>query len=202
MRPELLSRRHFLGTLGAAALWVRALELGTLPPPPNDTGEDGDTSREGAETWRGETLVTLTAAQAADLDAFAEQIVPSERDGLGARDAGSVFFIDRALASFAKTQRPLFTKGLAELQAAAAKRGARSFAALPAARQTEVLKAMETAKSEFFAAARAAVITGMFADPKYGGNRNKIGWRLLGFEDRFHWMAPFGWYDREANRAT
>src|SRR5207253_6848167 len=119
----------------------------------------------------------------------------------GARDAGAVFFVDRALASFAKAQRPLFAKGMAELHEAAAKRGARSFAALPAARQAEVLHAMEAAKSEFFGGARAAVIAGMFADPQYGGNRNKVGWRLLGFEDRFHWTAPFGWYDRAENRA-
>ena len=39
-------------------------------------------------------------------------------------------------------------------------------------------------------------ISGMFADPKYGGNVNKSGWKLLGFDDQFSWAAPFGWYDR------
>ena len=44
---------------------------------------------------------------------------------------------------------------------------------------------------------RGATIAGMFSNPEYGGNRDKIGWKLLGFEDRFSWAAPFGWYDRD-----
>ena len=35
----------------------------------------------------------------------------------------------------------------------------------------------------------------------YGGNRDKVGWKLIGFEDRFHWNAPFGHYDAESTRA-
>ena len=31
---------------------------------------------------------------------------------------------------------------------------------------------------------------------KYGGNANKSGWKLVGFDDKFSWAAPFGWYDR------
>jgi gluconate 2-dehydrogenase gamma chain len=153
------------------------------------------------EYYRGERLVTFTAAEAADLDAFAAQIVPSAPDGLGAREAGSVFFVDRALAAPTREQRPLFARGLAELRAAAGRRGARSFAALSPAAQSEVLTAMEKAKSEFFAAARAAVVVGLLADPKYGGNRGKVGWKLIGFDDRFHWTAPFGHYDAESTRA-
>jgi gluconate 2-dehydrogenase gamma chain len=33
----------------------------------------------------------------------------------------------------------------------------------------------------FFATVYQNVIEGMFADPMYGGNRNKAGWKLLGF---------------------
>lgn len=42
-----------------------------------------------------------------------------------------------------------------------------------------------------------ATITGFLANPEYGGNTGKIGWKLIGFEDRFVWSAPFGWYDGE-----
>jgi gluconate 2-dehydrogenase gamma chain len=196
MTPDELSRRRFLGTLaaGSAAVWLHALAA-----PPALAAPNARPNRD--ETYRGERLAALTAAEAADLDAFAAQIVPSAPDGLGAREAGSVFFVDRGLADVAREQRPLFTKGLAELRAAAARRGARTFAALPPAAQTEILTGMEKAKSEFFAAARAAVVVGMLADPKYGGNRDKVGWKLIGFEDRFHWAAPFGHYDAEGTRA-
>jgi gluconate 2-dehydrogenase gamma chain len=205
MSPDELTRRRFVGSLSgaAAALWLAGLGCAPENPPPgSEAGHDarGDSSHSG-ERYRDEALRSLTAAQAADLDAFAAQIVPSAPDGLGAREAGSVFFVDRALADVAREQRPLITKGLAELRAAAARRGARSFAALAPAAQTEILTGMEKAKSEFFAAARAAVVVGMLADPKYGGNRGKVGWKLLGFEDRFHWTAPFGHYDAESTRA-
>jgi hypothetical protein len=42
-------------------------------------------------------------------------------------------------------------------------------------------------------------ITGFLANPEYGGNSGKVGWRLVGFEDRFAWSAPFGWYDADAS---
>jgi hypothetical protein len=46
---------------------------------------------------------------------------------------------------------------------------------------------------------RFLTIAGTFANPSWGGNRDKIGWRLLGFEDRFVWQPPFGDYDPGAN---
>jgi gluconate 2-dehydrogenase gamma chain len=35
----------------------------------------------------------------------------------------------------------------------------------------------------------------MLSNPEYGGNFNKMGWKLIGFDDRFSWAPPFGWYD-------
>jgi hypothetical protein len=37
---------------------------------------------------------------------------------------------------------------------------------------------------------------GMFIDPIHGGNFNKVGWKMIGFEDRYSWTPPFGYYDR------
>ena len=45
---------------------------------------------------------------------------------------------------------------------------------------------------------RFATVAGMFANPEYGGNADKTGWKLLGFNDQFSWSSPFGWYDRNA----
>lgn len=203
MSADELTRRRFLGALAGstAALWLSPLvPLSSLQAQQSFSALPNDTAQPG-ETYRGERLVTLTAAQAADFDAFAAQIVPSAPDGLGAREAGSVFFIDRGLATFAKPQRPLFVQGLGALHDAAVAHGAPAFAALPADAQVEILRAMEAEKSEFFAAARVAVVAGLLTDPKYGGNRGKVGWKLIGFEDRFHWTAPFGHYDAENTRA-
>ena len=41
-------------------------------------------------------------------------------------------------------------------------------------------------------------MAGMLANPEYGGNYNKSGWKMIGFVDQFSWSAPFGWYDQHA----
>jgi hypothetical protein len=40
-------------------------------------------------------------------------------------------------------------------------------------------------------------LVGMFALPKYGGNRDGVGWKLLGFQDQHIFEPPFGYYDRD-----
>lgn len=141
---------------------------------------------------------TFTDAEAGEVDAIASLIIPSD-DSPGAREAGVVDFIDRSLSSFAREQRPLFSAGIADLarRAAAAHPGAKSFASLGASQQTEILHQLEQAKSDFFTAMLAATAAGMFANPEYGGNRDKIGWKLIGFNDRFFWQSPFGYYDHD-----
>ena len=47
---------------------------------------------------------TLDPAMAAEIDAITSQIIPST-DGPGAREAGVIYFIDRALSTFDADQR-------------------------------------------------------------------------------------------------
>jgi hypothetical protein len=36
---------------------------------------------------------------------------------------------------------------------------------------------------------------------RYGGNREQVGWSLIGFEGHHGaWTYPFGYYDAEASR--
>ena len=44
---------------------------------------------------------------------------------------------------------------------------------------------------------RYLTLAGMFSLPEHGGNRDQIGWRLLGFENRHAWQPPFGFYDAD-----
>ena len=40
----------------------------------------------------------------------------------------------------------------------------------------------------------------LFSMPKYGGNRDKVGWELIGFEgDHGPWTYPFGYYDAQVH---
>ncbi len=176
-----LSRRDFLSaaTTGVGAVWLGARVVGAARPGPS-TG-----------------LRSLTSTQAEALDALTAQIIPTD-DTPGAREAGVARFIDQGLASFASEQRSLFESGLADLETAArAYPGATSFAGLRPEQQVEVMQGMEAQRSQFFEAVLAATMAGMFANPEYGGNQDKVGWKLIGFEDRFAWQPPFGYYDRE-----
>ena len=140
----------------------------------------------------------LTPDQAADVDAIAAQIIPTD-DLPGAREAGAVYFVDHSLATWAQGQRDPFTHGLDGLNREVGHRwpGTDRFASLSHERQIELLHAVE--HTPFFQMIRFFTIAGTFANPSWGGNRDKSGWRILGFEDRFVWQPPFGDYDPGAN---
>src|SRR5271166_2073860 len=57
---------------------------------------------------------TLDAASAAEIDAITSQILPST-DGPGAREAGVIYFIDRALSTFDAHLREAYRTGMAEV---------------------------------------------------------------------------------------
>jgi gluconate 2-dehydrogenase gamma chain len=127
-----------------------------------------------------------------EISAIASQIIPSD-DSPGAREAGVIYFIDRALATFDADKRGLYTKGLedAERKRAELFPGSKNIAELHAEQQIRLLEAIET--TEFFEQVRTHCIMGFFGNPSYGGNRDLAGWKLIGFED--HFEPPFGYYD-------
>jgi gluconate 2-dehydrogenase gamma chain len=65
----------------------------------------------------------------------------------------------------------------------------KSFAALETAQQDQVLGGLETNEiklkdgggKEFFETILQNTMEGFFADPVYGGNRDMVGWKLIGF---------------------
>jgi hypothetical protein len=141
------------------------------------------------------SFANLTPTEARTMRALAAQIIPAEGELPGAEKAGVVYFVDRAFAMpFFADSATAIRDGLADLDARAkAAGGHRDFAAAPDAEQISILRAIET--TPFFAAARTMVVIGMFADPTYGGNRDAVGWSLLGVEHHPMFTAPFGWYD-------
>jgi len=145
-------------------------------------------------------FMALTPAQAAAVDALASRILPSVDGRPGAHEAGVVYFVDKALATFNAAQKKLYGKGLADLDRRAKRRvkGAAGFADLTPAQQDDVIHTIE--KTPFFEAIRFNTIVGMFALPSWGGNRDFSGWHLLGLEHQPIFQAPFGYYDADANR--
>jgi hypothetical protein len=47
----------------------------------------------------------------------------------------------------------------------------------------------------FFELLRTHTLYGFLGNPSYGGNRDRAGWKLIGFEDRMAYQPPFGYYD-------
>jgi gluconate 2-dehydrogenase gamma chain len=139
--------------------------------------------------------------QVAEVESVAAQIIPTDETP-GAREAGAVYFIDRALTTFDKGRQSVYTQGLHSLQAKTSQLfpGAAKFSGLTPAQQIQVLKAIET--TPFFAQVRTHTVTGFLSNPEYGGNQNKIGWNLIGFEGKFNYQPPFGYYDRESKSAA
>lgn len=144
----------------------------------------------------GTTLKVLTTAQARDVEAIAAQIVPSGATP-GAREAGVVYFIDHVLAGVFRSEAEGFLGGLESFRKefALAHAGTDSFADLSQAAQLEYLEAIE--QTAFFGAMRFLTVLGLLALPSYGGNRDKLGWKLVGFVDRHAWEPPFGHYDAD-----
>lgn len=185
------SRREFVATVGSiGAVWLLA-----------DAAERSDAVAHAAHqvAQAQPSLSVLTREQAAEVEAFASRIIPSD-DTPGAREAGVVYFIDRALGTWAKDQLPVFTEGLQKLSrdVGAKFSGQTRLSALTPAQQDEVLKSIE--QTPFFGQMRFATLAGMFSLPTYSGNRDFVGWKLLGQQEAMEYRTPFGWYDRPANR--
>ena len=132
----------------------------------------------------------FNAADAETVAAITERIMPDAPGKPGAREAGVLNYIDLALAGAYSDQQDFYRRGLASLDAYCRKAHNASFVRLDAAKQDEVLIALEEGKAEgftwpasqeFFNTVRIHTMEGMFADPLYGGNKNFSGWRLVGF---------------------
>lgn len=180
------SRRTFLlGSLsGVGAAWVMA----------NVAGIEEAQAFVQQTAARGTSFAFFTPAQAAEVEAVAAQIIPTDSTP-GAREARVIHFIDRVLSTFEKGRQGDYLEGLKLLQTQTTQLfpSASSFSALPSDGQIKVLTAIET--TPFFNLLRTHTITGFFASPVHGGNADKVGWRLVNYDDSLNHRPPFGYYD-------
>ena len=178
------TRRHWFSTCLAMAAWADVL-----------SAQQHAHSTAGSATPHFETLDPNTATE---IEAIASQIIPST-DGPGAREAGVIYFIDRALSTFATDDRESYRTGMAQLQQKRKELfpNSTSIAALTNQQQIDLIRAIET--SEFFELLRTHTVLGFLGNPSYGGNRGEIGWKQIGFEDKMAYQPPFGYYDAQVN---
>ena len=143
------------------------------------------------------TFENITNAEAREIIAIAARILPTT-DTPGATEAGAVYFFDKAFGTFfadlagpARGMLAGFQSGVASAYA-----GAEIFSDLDVVDQDAYLKSVE--KTPFFQGARFMTLAGVFGMSMYGGNRDDIGWKLVGMDGPPHaWLPPFGYYDTE-----
>ena len=95
--------------------------------------------------------------------------------------------------------RQLYLGGVQELvKLAQDDFGADGFCSLDSSEQDRVLTVLEQRGSPFFSLLVRHTMEGFYGDPRHGGNKNRVGWKLLGFPGaRFPdgYQPPLGWYD-------
>jgi gluconate 2-dehydrogenase gamma chain len=175
-----MRRRHFLRLSSSGALLYFTL--------------DGVPKLEGQGAATLVPLRFFTEEQALVVAAATSRIFPTDESGPGANEAGVALYIDCQLAGpygrdryrYTKgpfvegspeqgyqsqaTPREIYRQGITELK---------GFEKLSDAQKDEKLRSIET--SIFFRLLRQHTMEGMFCDPMHGGNRNLIGWQLIGF---------------------
>jgi hypothetical protein len=139
----------------------------------------------------------ITQAEAREIVALAARILPTT-DTPGATEAGAVYFFDKAFGTFLADNIDTARTLLAEFQAGIADPypGAERFSDLDEKDQDAYLAANED--SRFFFMLRFLTLAGVFGMSTWGGNRDDIGWKLIGMDGPPHaWAPPFGYYDAE-----
>ena len=132
----------------------------------------------------------LSAGEARTLEALCERIIPADQDP-GAAGAGVVCYIDRRLAGPFRKFRKTYRCGLAATEATATAMCGKPFTGLAPDEQDRVLRAMETGEARggawkqvsapsFFALVLSHTMQGFYGDPRHGGNRDRVSWKMLG----------------------
>jgi gluconate 2-dehydrogenase gamma chain len=202
---ESLNRRLFLskGVRGLTAVWASAHWPALLAA--------ADHARHAAQSATPPKFEFFTPEQAAEIDAITARIIPTDETP-GAREAGVVYFIDRALNTFAKDAQKAYQEGLPELQARVTEMfpGVAKFSAATPEQQDEVLHSFDEGNTtarrpfrarpgaqDFFETLRQHTISGFLIDPDYGGNHDGAGWKVIGREREHMFQPPFGYYDKD-----
>ncbi len=128
---------------------------------------------------------------------------PSARRSCRAVDAAVLarpmrcIFIDRSLSTYFASMAAWLSPGARGFSGQISRRqpGVSSFAAAGSAQQIAFLKTVD--RTPFFEITRTLTVLGMFSSPKYGGNFQGSGWKMMGFVDQHAFAPPFGYYDAE-----
>ena len=183
-RRDLFKRASLVG----AALTIPSSAKATEGRP--DAAEQGRPAAPApAAAPQREPVENLTAAEADLLEAICARIIPSDKNGPGAREARAAHYIDRGLGGALKDSREAYRVGFAAFDRYCRSSRGAAFTELSERDQDSVLIDVETgaatgftgSSGTFFNMVRTHTLQGTFGDPFYGGNANFVGWDLIGY---------------------
>ncbi|HEX9147387.1 MAG TPA: gluconate 2-dehydrogenase subunit 3 family protein, partial [Candidatus Binatia bacterium] len=115
------------------------------------------------------------------IEAATDRIIPADRDP-GARETGVVDYIEKTLATYEAEHAPLYSAGVQELDRLAREKfTAEQFISLRPEQQDEILAHLEKQRSPFFSILIEHTMQGFYGDPRHGGNRDGMSWKMIGF---------------------
>ncbi len=131
----------------------------------------------------------LSEDEARTLEALVDRIIPADHDP-GAAWAGVANFIDLQLAGPYRHLQKTYRLGLAGLNESSLAMFDSRFTALAPKQQDGLLRAMEKGQapgttwkqlpaSQFFDLAVNHTMQGFYGDPRHGGNRERVSWKML-----------------------
>ena len=131
----------------------------------------------------------FTLDEARTLAGMVDQIIPPDQDA-GAAWAGIVNYIDRQLCGPYENLQEAYRRGLAGVDQASQSLHGKLFADVESREQIDILRRLEDSKapgavwkqrssSEFFAMVVDHTMQGFYGDPRHGGNREGVSWKML-----------------------
>ena len=200
-----ITRRGFVQSLGAASLAPAAL-LTQAAAPVADAAKTPPAAEGDKPLY-----LYFNADEAGFIEAACERLIPHDEVGPGALDAGVPNYLDKQLGGSWGAGERLYRSGpwqqgspsqgyqlpftpgelfhnalraiLTEFE------GKTAFKDLPPDQQDAYLKTLEAGGQDlggvpsatFFATLLQMTVEGYFSDPIYGGNKNMVAWKMIGF---------------------
>jgi len=131
----------------------------------------------------------FTETEAKTVIAFAEQIIPADKDP-GATDANVINFIDKQLVGPYTRFQEMYRKGIPAIENSAQKMFQKAFYDLDFTVQTEFMIKMEkgelpeefwqeTSQTNFFRLMLDHTMQGFYGSPRHGGNVNYVSYKMM-----------------------
>lgn len=162
----------------------------------------------------------FTLEEAREVEAIVERLIPADDLSASGKEAGCAVFIDRQLASHYGRYERLYQHGpfvpgveppselvpaeryrvgLEQLGRHCQATFGKRFSELEGDQRDEVLRKMESGdiafegieSKVFFEQILQNAMEGFFADPIYGGNRDMVSWKMLGFPGARYDYRPY-----------